>query len=250
MKEGVRDGEGVLEWSNGDKYEGEFKNGLRHGHGVLIECKGSRRYEGQWVLSQKEGKGTETFANGDKYVGDFSADVYNGQGELRTKGGVYTGHFKDGLRDGIGLMQFKSNCRYEGHWQRGRFHGRGLYIWSDGRKYEGNWENGERNGMGILTLTNGEKYGKHLIFIASEPPILALFHIISLTLLCCNVLHCTVYGTDGSFVNNKMHGAGWWKFAHGKVRPGEWKNDELLRWTGPEQFEAQMKAKRLRGKPH
>jgi hypothetical protein len=50
---------------------------------------------------------------------------------------------------------------------------------------------------------------------------------------------------DGSFFRNKMHGAGWWKFTHGKVRPGEWKDNNLLRWTGPEQFEAQMKAKRL-----
>lgn len=27
MKEGVRDGVGKLEWSNGDVYEGQFKNG-------------------------------------------------------------------------------------------------------------------------------------------------------------------------------------------------------------------------------
>eukprot|EP01037_Dinobryon_pediforme_P035600 gene35600-42067_t len=35
LKEGVRDGFAKLEWSNGDYYEGEFKNGLRHGHGVM-----------------------------------------------------------------------------------------------------------------------------------------------------------------------------------------------------------------------
>jgi hypothetical protein len=32
LAEGVREGQGVLEWSNGDKYEGLFKGGLRHGH--------------------------------------------------------------------------------------------------------------------------------------------------------------------------------------------------------------------------
>ncbi|RYY82671.1 hypothetical protein EON63_12905 [archaeon] len=51
---------------------------------------------------------------------------------------------------------------------------------------------------------------------------------------------------DGAFSNNKKHGSGWWKFPTGKVRPGEWKHDELLRWTGPEQYEAQMKAKKLK----
>jgi len=57
-------------------------------------------------------------------VGEYSADLFNGEGELKTSGGVYKGHFKDGLRDGIGVMQFKSNCRYEGHWSKGRFNGR------------------------------------------------------------------------------------------------------------------------------
>ena len=41
-----------------------------------------------------------------------------------------------------------------------------------------------------------------------------------------------------------MSGSGWWRFTSGKVRPGEWANDKLVRWSGPEQFEAQMKAKR------
>jgi hypothetical protein len=30
LKEGVREGTGKLTWSNGDKYTGEFKNGLRY----------------------------------------------------------------------------------------------------------------------------------------------------------------------------------------------------------------------------
>lgn len=208
LKEGVRDGVGRLTWSNGDRYEGDFKNGLRHGTGTMFEQKGSRKYVGTWVLSQKEGKGVEIFANGDKYIGEYARDRFHGQGELYTKGGLYSGSFKDGLRDGFGVMQFKTNCRYEGYWAKGRMEGKGLYSWPDSRRYEGEWVNGERTGMGVFTQVNGEKY-------------------------------------DGTFFRNKMHGAGWWKYTHGKVRPGEWKDNVLLRWTGPEQFEAQMKAKRL-----
>lgn len=33
LVEGVREGEGKLQWTNGDFYEGDFKNGLRHGQG-------------------------------------------------------------------------------------------------------------------------------------------------------------------------------------------------------------------------
>jgi hypothetical protein len=31
LKDGVREGRGCLTWSNEDFYDGEFKNGLRHG---------------------------------------------------------------------------------------------------------------------------------------------------------------------------------------------------------------------------
>ena len=51
---------------------------------------------------------------------------------------------------------------------------------------------------------------------------------------------------DGLYYENKKHGSGWWRLTNGKVRPGEWKNDVLSRWSGPEQFEAQMKAKQAR----
>lgn len=49
-------------------------------------------------------------------------------------------------------------------------------------------------------------------------------------------------------MRNKKHGQGWWRFPNGKVRPGDWKDDVNLRWTGPEQYEAQMKAKKLKNK--
>ena len=160
LKEGVRDGNAKLEWSNGDYYEGEFRNGLRHGFGVMIEMKGKRKYEGNWSMSQRNGRGAETFPNGDIYNGEFADDLFNGQGELVTRGGRYKGSFKDGLRNGFGTMQFsKDNARYEGNWLKGRFDGKGMYIWPDGRKYDGMWINGERTGAGLMFFLNGEKYG-------------------------------------------------------------------------------------------
>jgi len=47
-KNGLRNGNGVLYYSNGLCYEGEFKDGLRHGYGTLkfnhIEI-----YNGDWT---------------------------------------------------------------------------------------------------------------------------------------------------------------------------------------------------------
>ena len=42
LVEGLRCGEGVLRWPNGDTYEGEFVDGLREGTGTLIFNNGAR----------------------------------------------------------------------------------------------------------------------------------------------------------------------------------------------------------------
>ena len=71
---------GLGEWE-GDKYVGEYKDGLMHG------------------------QGTYTFANGEKYVGEYKDNKRNGQGIWTdTNGNKYVGEFKDGKRNGKGTL--------------------------------------------------------------------------------------------------------------------------------------------------
>ena len=88
-----RQGKGVLTWTNGDTYEGEFFNGLRHGVGVYTfgGRRGGRKYEGSWVLSKKEGTGTETWPNTTVYTGEYKAGLFEGFGNLVTPSGEYEG---------------------------------------------------------------------------------------------------------------------------------------------------------------
>ena len=58
LKGGVREGEGTLVWSNGDRYVGSFKNGLRHGKG-MYQDKNGNVYNGNWSLSMRDGEGEE-----------------------------------------------------------------------------------------------------------------------------------------------------------------------------------------------
>lgn len=74
-------GEGTKTYTDGNKYQGSFKNGKRHGQGKFKWPSGAM-YDGTWVDGKREGKGQEILANGTIYVGDFKNDQKDGQGTL------------------------------------------------------------------------------------------------------------------------------------------------------------------------
>ena len=67
-------GKGTYLYSNGEKYEGMFKNSKRHGRGIL------------------------NFPDGNKYIGQFKNDKRHGHGILNVSdGSYYMGEWKDDL---------------------------------------------------------------------------------------------------------------------------------------------------------
>lgn len=47
------EGNGELEYSNGERYEGQFLAGKRHGQGTLFSKKGKKKYSGLWYNDKK-----------------------------------------------------------------------------------------------------------------------------------------------------------------------------------------------------
>ena len=75
---------GAINFDNGDKYIGEFKDDKYHGQGTFSFVNGNK-YVGEFKDGNYHGQGTYTFGNqsqwaGDKYVGEWKADNYHGQG--------------------------------------------------------------------------------------------------------------------------------------------------------------------------
>jgi len=100
-----KNGYGTYDWSNGDKYIGEHKNGL--GHGI----------------------GTYTYPSGTKYVGAFKDGLYNGQGTKSFgkgsgfEGDRYVGEWKDNKKHGQGTYTIADGTVYKGLWKNDEFIG-------------------------------------------------------------------------------------------------------------------------------
>ncbi len=108
-----KNGSGVLEYSNGDKYEGDFKEGKFQGQGSYIFANGDT-YKGAFAEDKFNGKGTYTFANGDVYEGNFKDDLFDGKGKLTTKVATYEGDFKAGRMEGKGVLKQPDGDSFEG----------------------------------------------------------------------------------------------------------------------------------------
>ena len=63
-------GSGTFYYDNGDKYEGQWKDGKAHGYGVLEEANGNR-YEGGWKDDLLHGEGTIYLSGGMRLIGQF-----------------------------------------------------------------------------------------------------------------------------------------------------------------------------------
>jgi len=127
------------EYPNGDKYEGNFVNGVRSGHGKL------------------------TKSNGDVYEGNFENDVISGQGKYtwKTNGSVYDGNFENGIASGQGKYTLENGDIYEGDIVKWAASGQGTYTWANSNEYkvyEGNFVNWVKSGNGKLTKANGDVY--------------------------------------------------------------------------------------------
>ena len=149
-----KDGEGILAYIDGSKYEGSFADGKING----------------W--------GTWYFPNGDKYIGSFHENLFHGKGALyRVDGSRLEGHWKHGEFEGItydliskegcssgdcengqGVYIFaNSSATYTGSFKNNLPNGYGVCVYNNGEKYVGLWRSGSFEGEGTLTLNNGTR---------------------------------------------------------------------------------------------
>ena len=137
-KNGQRHGNGILCWSDGTYYDGQFINGFRHGKGkMIIPCQNSTTHhhdKNNCIIYQ--------------YDGNFHQGKRHGYGEQQQ---IITSSNNNNNEE-------KKNVvlnTYMGQWKNDQINGKGYMKMKDGKEYAGEFQNGNRQGYGFLMYTNG-----------------------------------------------------------------------------------------------
>lgn len=127
-------------------YTGEIVNDLPHGKGIQIWSDGAK-YEGNWKFGKANGYGIFYHVDGDIYKGYWKDDKANGEGIYESAEGVsYEGNWLDDYQHGKGVETWKDGSKFKGSYVKGKKEGYGEYIWKDGSQYYGNWVNNNQEG--------------------------------------------------------------------------------------------------------
>jgi len=103
-KNGLADGDGVLQWyvdgKVADRYEGTLKEGWAEGKGTLTRAEGGR-YSGDWKHSLQDGNGRYEATDGSWYEGQWKQGQPHGHGQYRTPDGrIVVGEWVNGVFEG------------------------------------------------------------------------------------------------------------------------------------------------------
>ncbi|XP_071840228.1 MORN repeat-containing protein 1-like isoform X2 [Apostichopus japonicus] len=141
-------------------YIGDTRTQLRHGYGIYKYSNRFFRYEGEWKEGKKHGHGKLVMADGSFYEGEFINGEIEGHGfrKWASSGNTYSGQFCNGELNGCGVMTYGTGAVYEGEFQNNRKEGRGVMKFPDGSIYEGLFHDNVRHGEGSLTFPNGDCY--------------------------------------------------------------------------------------------
>ena len=193
LKNGRRHGYGPSRWDNGDVYDGEWVEDKKEGLAVYTAKWG--KYEGLYKNDARHGWGKETSKEGAVYEGFWDGsstctDVIKTLDGVVTKGKIVDGKFVPnaaGRAENISTVKY-GNGEYEGDMVGSKRHGYGMYRWDSGAWYEGNWVDDLRKGFGKFFWTDGSK-------------------------------------SEGHWDNDQMNGYGVYYSANGSYYFGQWKDD-------------------------
>ena len=128
FKAGKFHGHGVYEMRDNETYDGHFRDGVFHGHGQMRS--NNYTYVGEFKDNHRNGYGVlDDTQTGDKYMGMFAENRRVGAGTCITMNGDYfEGMFVNDMLMGTGIAVFENDYYYEGELNMMGPNGRGTYY--------------------------------------------------------------------------------------------------------------------------
>ena len=176
------DGYGTYVWGMdtdwaGQKYTGDWKNGMRDGFGTYFYSDGAK-YIGEFKQNSISGKGTYTWADGSKYTGDWLNYERHGSGTYYYTDGTiekgrwehnkfmgeetgFTGCISGDCDNGYGTYVWETGEKYVGYWQANMRNGNGTNYYANGHEFQGDWTNDKRNGYGTFYFNTESDFDKY-----------------------------------------------------------------------------------------
>ena len=144
------------------------------------------------------------YVDGSTYEGDLihcenSDSIREGYGIMKYSNGIslYSGYYKNNLKNGHGKFIISNGNTYEGEFLNGIKSGKGKYIFSNGDTYEGEFLNDIKSGKGKYIFSNGDTYeGEFLNDVCWGYGIMISY----------TKNGCLTY--EGEWQNDKKHGKG------------------------------------------
>ncbi len=135
------------------RYEGEYKNGLKHGVGTM-KFPNKDVYEGEWADNKMHGEGTYTYTS--KAKKGVPADIYSGS-------------FVEGKKVGQGRYEFGADqSMFVGTWENGEMT-TGKWELKGAGVYTGNFKLSRPVGEGQFEFTSGvSQSGSYDVKAAAE----------------------------------------------------------------------------------
>ena len=138
-------GRGTYRYPDGSEYSGDFRNAKMHGQGTYVYAGRGEKYVGEWRNGVINGRGAYYYRSGNRYEGEWRNGRKSGQGTYlyAGRGDKYVGEFANDEPHGQGVYYYSNGDRYEGEWRNGRKHGQGV-LYENGLKIVGEWRNDQK----------------------------------------------------------------------------------------------------------
>ena len=110
----------ATKYPNGSVYKGVLRNGKREGFGLMIYAT-LESYSGEWKNDLRNGQGSYFYANQNSYSGRWSKNVPDGDGVFSyANGGAIKGVWKNGIvAEGTGFYINSDGRKHAGVWKDG-----------------------------------------------------------------------------------------------------------------------------------